>query len=217
MTSIDPDDCDHPLSARERGTRVIDGVSVRVEICGKCHLVMVNPSDAANLLGVKGPRSAPRLKGARDVILALLGAIPDRPIINKLGLMKEAFLLEKESALAIGLSLDSLRFVPYKQGPFSRDVSDALEELARLGVVTVEHLGRQQKISLTPEGKAVARTVLQRLGDGPAKNLAYKRRAWDQLGYNGILRKVYEEYPAYTSESEIVDDIKPGGHAHKGD
>lgn len=217
MTTVDPDECNHPLSSREKGTRMIEGETVRVEVCGRCGIVMVNPSDAARFLGVKGQRSAPRLRGAKEVILALLGAVPDRPIINKLGLMKEAFLLEKESAPSVGLSLDALGFVPYKQGPFSRVVSDALDELANAGILTVEHLGRQQRISLTRQGKALAQSVLQRLGAGPVKNLAYKRRAWDQLGYNGILRKVYEEYPAYTSESEIKDDIKPGGRGHQSD
>ena len=217
MTTIDPDVCNHPISSRKKGTRVIDGETVRVEICGKCGLVMVHPSDAARVLAVKGRRSAPRLRGAQGVILALLGVVPDRPVINKLGLMKEAFLLEKESAPAVGLSLDALGFVPYKQGPFSRELSDAVDELANAGILRVEHQGRQQRIGLTREGKVLAQDVLRALGDEPTKKLAYKRRAWDQLGYNGILRKVYEEYPAYTSESEIADDIKPGGGAHQSD
>jgi hypothetical protein len=217
MTTIDPDECDHPISSREKGTRVIEGETVRVEICGKCGLVMVHPSDAARVLSVKGRHSAPRLRGAKEVILALLGVVPDRPIINRLGLMKEAFLLEKESAPVVGLSLDALGFVPYKQGPFSRELSDAVDELATAGILKVEHQGRQQRIGLTPEGKVVAGDILRGLGEEPVKKLAHKRRAWDQLGYNGILRKVYEEYPAYTSESEIVDRIKPGGRAHKGD
>ena len=217
MTTIDQDKCDHPISARQEGTRNIDGQTVRVEVCGKCGLVMVHPADAARVLSLKGRRTAPHLRGAREVILALLGVVPDRPIINKLGLMKEAFLLEKESAPIVGVSLDTLGFIPYKQGPFSREVSEALDELATSGLLAVEHLGRQQRITLTREGKELASTVLRGLGDEPVKKLALKRRAWDQLGYNGILRKVYEEYPAYTSESEIVDDIRPGVSTHKGD
>ena len=34
-----------------------------------------------------------------------------------------------------------------------------------------------------------------------------KRIGWDQWGNRGILKRVYTDYPIYTANSEIKDDI----------
>ncbi|MFY9717904.1 MAG: hypothetical protein WAK40_08270 [Thermoplasmata archaeon] len=214
MTDIDPATCQHPKDQRHAGSQIIEGERVRIETCALCGTVFVHPGDTGKILERRGPADAPRLNGAREVVLALLGAEPDAPMVNRLGVMKDAFLLEKESAPAVGIGLSSLHFVPYKQGPFSREVSDALDALDADGYLTVETFGRQQKFTLTAKGKAAAHQLMSRIGEKAAANLARKRRAWDQLGYLGILQKVYHEYPAYTSESEIADRIKPGGRRH---
>ena len=166
--------------------------------------------DAQRALSERGPEGAPGL-GAREVVLSLLGAFPDRPVFNRIVLMKEAFLFEKELARDIGLNVANLGFVPYRYGPYSRDVDDAIRELERTGILQVDRVaaGQKEVIRLSPKGRDIAMEVLDGLDEGQTVRLRRKRKAWDQLGYQGLLERVYEEYPSYKTRSEIADRVKP--------
>ena len=183
---------------------------VRVEECTLCGQVLVHPEDAERVLSERGPVDVPPLD-AREVVLALLGGHPERPVYNRIVLMKETFLFEKELAREMEVPVSSLRFVPYKYGPYSKMVDDALRELEVRGLVRIDRVsaGQKEVIELTEAGAEEARTALDRLTEEQRHRLERKRKAWDQLGYRGLLEKVYEEYPAYKTRSEIADKVKP--------
>jgi len=69
--------------------------------------------------------------------------------------------------------------------------------------------GQKEIIKLTEKGKKIAQELFKSISEDHIKHLKRKRKAWDQLGYYGILRKVYEEYPAYRTKSKIKDEIQP--------
>jgi hypothetical protein len=145
------------------------------------------------------------------VVLSILGAFPSRPVYTRIVLMKESFLFEKELARDVGIRVSNLRFVPYRYGPYSRDVDDAIRELERSGLIHVERVagGQKEVIGLTQEGRELARERIEMLDDGQLQRLRRKRKAWDQLGYAGLLEKIYEEYPSYKTRSEIADRVRP--------
>lgn len=204
MNKQDMNDCPHPNDSRREGTRIVGGREVRVEECGRCGRVLVHPADGQRVLSERGSEDGPHM-GPREVILSLLGAFPGRPIYNRIVLMKEAFLFEKELARKIGISVTNLEFVPYKYGPYSRDIDDTIRELESTDVISIERIstGHKEVIVLTDIGREMAREIFEGLDDEQAARLREKRKAWDQLGYHGLLEKVYEEYPSYKTRSEI--------------
>jgi DNA-binding PadR family transcriptional regulator len=210
MTQNNENVCTHPISRRTRKTKVIHGEVLEVEVCKECGRILVKPKDAQKLLTRRGREGEPLT--SRKVILALLGTFPERPIINRIVMMKEAFLLEKEVARDIGLNIESLRFTPYEYGPYSKPVDDALRQLEEERLIQIEREAHGQKeiIKLTDKGKQIAQTLLETIPNEQTQYLKRKRKGWDQLGYYGILQKVYDEYPAYRSKSKITEKIKPG-------
>lgn len=201
--------CKHPISRRTYKRKLIRGTTVNVEICGKCGRVLVKPEDAQQLLIEKGGKTKPL--NPSEVVIALLGTYPERPIINRIVMMKEAFLLEKEVARDIRLNIESLKFVPYNYGPYSKLIDDALRRLEEDRIIQIEKEAHGQKeiIKLTTKGKKIAKKLLERFSNENVRILKRKRKAWDQLGYYGILQKVYDEYPAYRTKSKIKEKIKP--------
>jgi len=125
--------------------------------------------------------------------------------------MKEVFLLEKEEARDLDVNISQLGFIPYDYGPYSKQVDDAIRELERTGRILIDREAQGQKeiINLTKEGKLEAEVVLGMLKDDKLELLRRKRKGWDQLGYSGILQKIYDEYPAYRSKSKIADKVMP--------
>ncbi len=209
MTRNINDTCKHPVSHRTYKRKVIHGSTVKVEVCGKCGRSLVEPGDAQQLLIEKGGKTTPL--NPSEVVITLLGTYPERQIINRIVMMKEAFLLEKEVARDIKLNIDSLKFKPYDYGPYSKLIDDALRKLVEDKIIQIEKEAHGQKeiIKLTNEGKKIAMKVLKKFSNESVRILKRKRKAWDQLGYYGILQKVYDEYPAYRIKSKIKEKIKP--------
>lgn len=207
---IEQADCSHPESELRIETRSLRGRRVRVEVCRSCGRELVHPLDAQTALHSPSLEAGPTLQPT-DVILALLGAYPDRPIINRIVLMKESFLSEKEAFPEIQVNNAPLSFIPYDYGPYSRAIDDGLDELEANGFVSVVHAsqGKKQVFSLTDSGRQAALKVLSSLTSNQLERLRRRRKGWDQLGYYGLLRKVYEEYPSYRSKSKIADEILP--------
>lgn len=201
--------CDHQIKDRSYETKMINGVKLNVEICNKCKQMLIKPEDAQKYLSNKGGKNKPL--DPNEVIIALLGTYPDRPVINRIVMMKEAFLLEKEVAKDIKLNIESLKFIPYDFGPYSKLIDNALRELKDDGIIQIDHEagGQKEIIKLTEKGKEIAKKLFKLISEDHIKYLKRKRKGWDQLGYYGILRKVYEDYPAYRTKSKIKDKIQP--------
>ena len=202
--------CQHPQPERRIETRMLHGRPVRVEVCGSCGRELVHPVDVQAAFHATSSRGGPVLSPS-DVILALLGAFPNRPIINRIVMMKESFLSEKEAFPELRVNSTPLSFVPYDYGPYSPAIDRALDELEANGLISVVKAaqGKKQIFTLTDQGRRAARAVLSSLSSDQVDRLRRKRKGWDQLGYYGLLRKVYEEYPSYRSKSKIAEEILP--------
>ena len=143
-----------------------------------------------------------------DWILAFL-EYADGEVRGKTRLQKALFLVQQEVG---GVPAE---FRPHKYGPYSADIDNALERLAREGLVeVVEEPGGDespvQVIRLRPEARERARRALEALkghpewGEAiqPAFELAARRPLMALLAY------IYTFYPEYTENSLIKAKVR---------
>lgn len=143
----------------------------------------------------------PRKFAPDEIILMLLGSIPDKPIIGKTMMMKQTFLtaqefFEKEE-------LQDPKFVGHKFGPHSFLIASILKNLEYLGLIVANGQRNSISYTITERGLQVAKRSLKKLSDARREKLKGKRIAWDELATDGILRFVYNNYPDYIDKSEI--------------
>ena len=175
----------------------INGEDIYIEVRDENGYTTVNPRCYSHLNGVGKKFSV------KESILLLLGVDPEIPLKMTL-LMKESFLLEKELSHELKLNMESFQFVPYRYGPYSRKLEDTLKSMDGLIVIS---RGNKKEITLTDEGKKEAQKLLESLSPSTVDKLKFKRLGWDQWGTKGILKRVYTDYPIFTVNSEIKDDV----------
>lgn len=143
-----------------------------------------------------------------EVVLLLFGLDADSGIDSTTVLVKEAFLLEKEMLPDLGLEAQSFNFFPWNQGPYSKELAETVNELADEGYLSITEEEDRRRFKLTEKGKEAAEQLVdEKLDAGVKRVLKTRRKGWDQLGYTGLLRRVYQMYPEFTSRSEIKEDI----------
>lgn len=144
-----------------------------------------------------------------DPILLLLFSHSDKPIFGRVQMTKQVFLLTKEV-----LNEDEVQdanFVPYRYGMYSFLVGNALTNLEYSGFI--QRRGRKnsklEQFNITEKGKQHISRLFHSLPEALQEKIKEKRKGWDQLGYDGILRLVYQKYPEYKEESRIKERYKP--------
>lgn len=150
-------------------------------------------------------RSENMVAHADDWVLALLYANNRKPIHGKLMLVKEMFLVTKEMVPDLDAEL---QFFPYDLGPYSKVLAERVEALVQEGLIDAEGSGGDFIFRLTPKGEQQAQQIMNELSDEVKSLLERKRRAWDQLGYRGIVRLVYTRYPEYAGKSKILEMVE---------
>ena len=175
----------------------IGGRVIQMEVCDDGEFTTVNPKCYDKL--TKGKKYS-----VKEMILLLLGVDAEIPL-KKLLLMKEAFLFEKELSYELELNFDSLQFVPYKFGPYSKILDETLDSMDDL--LTIEYSAGKYEIKLNEKGKMEAEKLIETLPDDKVNKIKFTRIGWDQWGNKGILKRVYTDYPVYTVNSEIKDDV----------
>jgi len=110
-------------------------------------------------------------------------------------LMKYTFLLQMEGSTRRRL----YSFVPYHYGPFAQEVYSDLEKLLQQGLVTIEEDDQKTRINLTAPNKA--EQVLQELPEELRQDVAAIVETYGSLDHEGLLKVVYERYPAYAKKS----------------
>lgn len=176
----------------------INGEEIYIEVLDEENgFTTVNPKCYSHLEGVG------RKFSVKDSLLLLLGVDPDIPLKKTL-LMKESFLFEKELSHELNLNLESFQFFPYRFGPYSNLIDDALNSMEGLIIIG---RGNKKEITLTAEGKREAQKLLDSLSSSTVESLRFKRIGWDQFGNKGILKRVYTDYPIFTVKSEIKDEV----------
>jgi len=151
-----------------------------------------------------------------EMILLLLYAQKDKPIITRTLLFKELFLFYEE-ILKKNIDINRMpnpKFIAYKYGPFSFTLSEVLASLVVGGLI--ENIGRakgrDEMFKLTPAGIKMAEKVVNRMPpsirEKLMRELKEKRIGWDQLGRDGILNYVYKKYEKWKAKSKIKDKYK---------
>lgn len=110
-------------------------------------------------------------------------------------LMKYAFLLQMEGSSRRRL----YNFVPYHYGPFAQEVYSDLENLQQQGLVIIEEDDEKTRINLTAPDKA--EQALLELPEDLRQDVAAIVETYGNLDHEGLLKIVYERYPAYAKKS----------------
>lgn len=176
----------------------INHKEVYIEVCDEGEFTTVNPKCYNKLTGGNEKYSL------KELLLLLLGVDPEIPL-KQLLLMKEAFLFEKEVSYELNLSFKPLNYIPYKYGPYSKLLDETIESMGDL--LEISASTNKREIRLSEKGKIEAERFINSLPKDKVDKLRLKRIGWDQLGNRGILKRVYFDYPVYTANSEIKDDV----------
>lgn len=143
-----------------------------------------------------------------DTTLLLLYAQTDKPVFGRILLMKELFLLINE---VLGKEeVQDAKFVPYLYGMYSFALGNVFKNLEFAGYI--DRVGKPnsklEHFKLTDMGKRLAKQIWCKLPESTQQEIENKRKGWDQLGVEGILRLVYEKYPEYTKNSYVKGRYK---------
>ena len=172
------------------------------------------------------------MKYLADLILILLHLAEQRSTdgwfhgITRLE--KIIFLLIKERSIDEWIEMDKPTFVPYKLGPYSRDVYTSIEFLNSYNLIedaTVmgdSHLDSteeamafeagsihysERKFRLTENGRRAANELRRRSNNHVTESAEEYYTKYSEMQLSLLLRYVYRQYPAYTGESIIKKDI----------
>lgn len=141
----------------------------------------------------------PKKFGPVDIVLLLLGVTPDKPIKGKTMMMKQTFLSEKE----LTLDVQDLEFVGHRFGPHSFLMENILRNMEFLSLIKKNGTTKNPKYFLSENGKKRADELLKKLGLEETEQLKKFRITCDEMGIDGILRFVYNNYHDYIDESII--------------
>lgn len=143
-----------------------------------------------------------------DATLILLYAQEQKPIFGRILLTKEMFLLLNE--VLEKNDVQEPKFVAYHFGPYSFVLGNVLSNLEYSGFLdrTGKKNSKLEHFKLTSKGKETASHLWSKLPAHIKDELPAKRKGWDQLGVDGILRLVYCKYPKFAKESYIKGRYK---------
>ena len=146
-----------------------------------------------------------------ELVLLVLGLL-DKPINGRVVLHKEIFLLYKELS-GKGIKIVDPQLIKYKYGPFSFDIALIIEDLARNKFINIKNRQGIKKVryELTDKGRERANKIINYIksksGIDYINYLRSLRKGWDQLGHEGILKYVYQNYPEYLEKSVRKKDF----------
>jgi hypothetical protein len=160
----------------------------------------------------KAKEAFARIEGKKftvaDSILLLLYSYPEKPIFGRILLMKEVFLLVKE--ILNESETQDARFVPYYYGMYSFLVTSVINNLEFCRYVEVKGTrnSKLERFCITNKGCKHISRLYDSLPEETRVKIREKRKGWDQLGYEGILRLVYQKYPKFKEASKIKERYK---------
>lgn len=136
---------------------------------------------------------------------------------------KLLFLIEKETQFFEEYQEDvAFNFAPYKMGPFSESVYEELQFLLQLNAIKSEPLENASSMSpndsdlsnkqftITRKGEKIASQLVELLESEYQDELEQIIDEYNARSLTELLRYIYTEYPGYTTESEIRDDLFQG-------
>ena len=138
----------------------------------------------------------------KDFILLLLNAVNKKKINGKLCFQKEMFLVVKEICPDLE---DDLNFEPYHYGPFSKKLAILLDQLERDSLISIDRFADTCNYSITSEG--VKKVSELNVSPEIIEKISNLKIASNKLGYKGLLRYVYFNYPEYAEKSKIKNRV----------
>lgn len=169
-----------------------------------------------------------RLKSRIEFVPLLLYGKTHHAIRGITRIMKLLFLLEKEAESEKFVPV-YYQFEPYKLGPFSMEVYEDMRLLQELGFIKKVDIDQEgmpiiyaddSKIdegfrfndvttvyALTGLGEKYAEKLRKGVKPSVLEKIDFIRNRFAQASLKGILRYVYENYPEYTTQSEILEDV----------
>lgn len=143
-----------------------------------------------------------------DIILILLYAQPDNPLYGRVSIMKQFFLLITE--VLNEYKIQDPKFIPYRFGMYSFTVGNVIDNLEYSGFIVQKGKKntKMEQFSLSEKGKERISRTFNSIPSELQEKIKEKRKGWDQLGYKGILRLVYQKYPEYVEKSHLKNKYK---------
>lgn len=133
-------------------------------------------------------------------------------------LQKLLFLVEKETQFfeEHGNKLD-FEFTAHKMGPFSKHVYEEIRFLEQLRAIETESMEEEsgdedltnEIFHITPKGEKIASELCNQLDPEHDEELEALVKKYNRMELRELLRYVYTEYPAFTTESEIKEEVLP--------
>src|SRR5882724_454972 len=124
---------------------------------------------------------------------------PSEPVLIT-SLMKYAFLLQKEGTTGQTFYY----FVPYKYGPFARELYQDLEALAAEGFISVTESDEERtEIALDPSKETTVQEVIAQLPESLRADVMRILEHYGALSHNQLLATVYAKYPAFATMSRL--------------
>ena len=137
-----------------------------------------------------------------DVLLILLYADRDNPLVGKIRQMKEIFLTLVELR---ALKAEHIEFEFKRYGPYSKEVVETIDNLLFINHISSTGTKNQNNfgIQITKKGAARISSVFDKLPEETKRLLSNKRNEWDTLTTDGIMKYIYTHYPAYLANSVL--------------
>jgi len=140
-------------------------------------------------------------------ILELLNSNEESSIKGKLFLQKEIFLIIKEVLDSeTAEKLDSeLSFEAYNYGPYSFNLENILKSMEKNNLIDVNTDNNDILYTITNKGKNHLNE--ENIGSNIKNKIFKLKMGSERLGYKGLIRYVYFNYPEYTTKSLIKDEV----------
>lgn len=135
-------------------------------------------------------------------------------------LQKLLFLIEQETGFFEEYEEEvAFDFAPYKMGPFSDEVYSEIEFLLQLSAIESTPMKQSgglnqshsrlsnKEFCITSKGEKIASQLVDVLEPEYEEELQELVEEYNTMDLNELLRYVYTEYPEYTTESEIKDEV----------
>jgi len=144
-----------------------------------------------------------------DAVLMLLYSQRDKPINGRVSMMKQIFLLVNE--VLKGIDTQDPKYVKNRFGMYSFLVTETLSNLEFARYINREGKKntKNERFQITERGMKHVAPLYSSLPKEVQLTIGEKRKGWDQLGYEGILRYVYHRYPKYHDKSVLKKKYAP--------
>jgi len=114
--------------------------------------------------------------------------------------MKNMLLLQEEQKVPLGYN-----FVPYKYGPFSKEVYEDLEALERAMLVVRARRGRnveRQETAIDQEAAEDVKQLLETVPQDKRQAVEELMQRYGSMGFEQLLDYVYAKYPQFAVQSK---------------